>query len=273
VNGSKIRNRSESFRDFYSQATLFWNSMTPVERKHIVAAFRFELGKVEHKPIRTAVVARLNEVDHELATQVAAGVGVPAPGEGRPNHGRTSPALSQVTDDPTGPVATRKVAILAADGVDGQGLQSVVDRLSARGVIPEILAPHDGPLTTSAGDAVDADRAMTTMASVHYDAVLVPCGPDSAEALCEDGYALHFVAEAFKHQKPVAAFGAGTTVLDKAGVGGVRQATDEDDAVTDVGVTTTRKARDEVPDAFVDQLCASLARHRAWGREVDHVPA
>jgi catalase len=157
--------------------------------------------------------------------------------------------------------------------VDGEGLRSVVARLSARGVVPEVLSPQDGPLTTSDGDALEADRAMTTVASVLYDAVLVPCGPDSAEALRRDGYALHFVAEAFKHHKPLAAFGAGTTVLDQAGVGDLRQATDEDDAVTDVGVTTSRKARGEVPDAFVDQLCASLATPRAWDREVDHVPA
>src|SRR5690606_20802288 len=79
VEGTKIRRRSQSFKDFYSQATLFWNSMTPPERRHIVAAFRFELGKVGRRPIRQGVVEHLNEVDHELATLVAEGVGVEAP--------------------------------------------------------------------------------------------------------------------------------------------------------------------------------------------------
>ena len=36
-----------SFADHYSQATLFWNSMSAYEQQHIVDAFAFELGKVE----------------------------------------------------------------------------------------------------------------------------------------------------------------------------------------------------------------------------------
>src|SRR6187402_1367529 len=41
----KIRRRSPSFDDHFSQATLFWNSQSTVEKDHIVAAFRFELSK------------------------------------------------------------------------------------------------------------------------------------------------------------------------------------------------------------------------------------
>lgn len=52
VEGHKIRARSESFNDHYSQATLFWNSMTEPEKKHIVKAAHFELGKVMSKEIR-----------------------------------------------------------------------------------------------------------------------------------------------------------------------------------------------------------------------------
>ncbi|MBV8932289.1 MAG: catalase, partial [Kutzneria sp.] len=56
VEGTVIRRRSKSFGDHYGQATLFWNSMSMPEREHIVAAFRFELNKVGHRPIRQAVV-------------------------------------------------------------------------------------------------------------------------------------------------------------------------------------------------------------------------
>ena len=34
--GTKIRARSESFNDHYSQAKLFWNSMSHVEKEHII---------------------------------------------------------------------------------------------------------------------------------------------------------------------------------------------------------------------------------------------
>ena len=76
VEGRKIRQRSESFNDHYSQAKLFWNSMSPVEKEHIIPAFRFEVGKVKSKDVRRQVVHMFNRVDRELAKQIAAGVGV-----------------------------------------------------------------------------------------------------------------------------------------------------------------------------------------------------
>ena len=49
VAGRKVRERSESFKDFYSQAALFLHSMSPPERSHIVKACQLELGKVTRK--------------------------------------------------------------------------------------------------------------------------------------------------------------------------------------------------------------------------------
>jgi catalase len=276
VEGAKIRRRSQSFKDYYSQATLFWNSMTDVEREHIVAAFRFELGKVVHKPIRAAVVQHLNEVDHQLANRVAEGIGVQAPArEGRPNHGRRSPALSQVAN-PAGvgeSIATRKIAVLVADGVDGVGVERVVGGLIERGAQPELLAPTDGQVTTADGSSMEVDRALNTMASVLYDAVLVPCGAKSTEALAQDGYAVHFVTEAYKHAKAVAAFGTGRSVLDRAELSESRQAGEDDAVVEDLGVITSSRAQEEVPEAFVETFAQAIARHRTWGRRVDHIPA
>src|SRR5690554_1715957 len=47
VDAHKIRQRSNSFRDHFSQARLFYMSQTETEQAHIAKAFRFELGKVE----------------------------------------------------------------------------------------------------------------------------------------------------------------------------------------------------------------------------------
>ncbi|MFD0887623.1 catalase, partial [Streptosporangium algeriense] len=77
VDGEKIRRRSPSFGDHYSQATLFWNSMAPWEKDHIVKAFLFELGHVERRYIKEQVVERLANVDTGLAAHVAAGLGLP----------------------------------------------------------------------------------------------------------------------------------------------------------------------------------------------------
>jgi catalase len=273
VEGHTIRRRSESFKDFYSQATLFWNSMSGAEKKHIVAAFRFELGKVGHSGIRAAVVAQLNHVDHDLAVDVASGVGVPPPGEKvSQNHGRSSPALSQLSTA-TGSPATRKVAVLVSDGVDGEGTARLLESLRAAGTLPELLAPADRPVNSANSGDLQADRAISTMASVLYDAVVVPCGPASVDALAADGYAVHFVAEAFKHHKPVAAFGAGVRLLESAGIRGVRFAGDGGSVTADQGVVTTAAAADTLPGQFAEEFLRALAAHRAWDRDTDPIPA
>ncbi|MFD2422520.1 catalase [Amycolatopsis pigmentata] len=272
VDGRKIRERSESFKDFYSQPTLFWNSMSETEREHIVSAFRFELGKVTSKQVRARTVTELNHVDHQLAARVAEGIGVVAPTEEvRPNHGRSSPALSQLTA-PTNRIATRRIAVLAADGVDAIGTRRLIDDLTKREAVVEVLAPADGELRAAAGEPLEADRQLNTMASVLYDAVVVACGPDSVETLGHDGYALHFVAEAYKHVKPVAAFGAGRDLLRQAGVTGPIAEADLQ-VVAEEGVITTTAAREDLDTEFFDALATEVARHRAWERRTDGVPA
>ncbi|HVV09263.1 catalase [Amycolatopsis sp.] len=271
VSGKKIRERSPSFQDYYSQATLFWNSMSEVEQEHIVAAFRFELGKVVDKDVRARTVTELNHVDHDLAVRVAKGVGVPEPAKAaEKNHGRTSPALSQLTAPVEG-IATRRIAVLIADGVDASGVRKLTDALTAEGAMVELLAPADGEVSAGSGDPLTADRQLNTMASVLYDAVVVPCGPKSVEALSEDGYAVHFVTEAYKHAKAIAASGSGLTLLRRAGIE-TRLAEDEK-VVVDNGVVSTTAAADTLPDDFVSAFIAEAGKHRAWQRRTDSVPA
>ncbi len=274
VQGHKMRRRAASFQNHYSQAAMFWNSMTPVEKEHIVAAYRFELGKCDVKQVRANVVAQLNEVDHDLAVAVATGVGVDEPGPGsRPNEGRTSPALSQLRDPVTG-VSTRKVAVLVADDVDGVGIAKVLEALREQGALPELLAPTDGSVSTSDGSILDVDRAINTMSSVLYDAVLVPCGSGSVDALAKDGYAVHFVVEAAKHAKALGAFGAGVDLLGRLPLGDIRLASGPGDGtVVDRGVVSTTLAAGDLNQEFCDAFIAALAQHRAWDRDTDGIPA
>jgi catalase len=272
VEGHKIRKRAASFQDHYSQATLFWNSMSDWEREHIVAAFRFELGKCDHMHVREAVVEQLNHVDHGLATQVAEGVGVKAPAaEAEPNHGRSSPALSQANTAKDS-IASRKVAVLVADGVDGGPVAALTDALRERGAVPELLAPADGSVRTAAGHELTVDRALNTMASVLYDAVVVPGGIESVSTLSADGYAVHFVAEAVKHAKAVAAIGDGTRLLDRAVAGAVQVSTDGD-VIADNGVVSAASGDEQLPAGFVDGFTSALAEHRAWRRLRAGIPA
>jgi catalase len=136
VDDTTIRKRSDSFKDHYGQATLFWNSMSDWEQQHIADALQFELGKVEREYIRERMIEQLAHVDHGLARQVAAGLGLETPNRAEHNHGRSSPALSQ-ENQPTS-VETRKIAVLAADGLGADPLEEVLAALRARGAICEI---------------------------------------------------------------------------------------------------------------------------------------
>ncbi|MER7081272.1 catalase [Saccharopolyspora kobensis] len=272
VDGYTIRKRSESFKDHYSQATLFWNSMASWEKEHIIAAFRFELGKVEHQHVRAKVVENLENVDHELAVAVAEGVGVEPPSGGRPNHGRSSPALS-LANSRTDTITSRRVAVLVADGVDAEEVTQIQRGLAERGALVEVLGLRDGKISGTDGDEVSTDKAVHTMMSVLYDGVIVPGGAESVRALSEDGHVVHFVAEAYKHHKPVAASDEGMELLRRAGVAEAREPSGGDGVVTDLGVIMAAHTGGALPEGFVEEFAAALAQHRVWQRDTASVPA
>jgi catalase len=272
VDGHKIRQRAKSFEDHYSQARMFWKSMSAVEAKHIVAAYAFELGKVETPEIRARAVDQLNRIDHDLAAQVADKLGLAQPAEESVDDKMAaSPALSQLNMT-TDSIATRKVAVLAANGVDVTGVGTLTRVLQQRGATVEVLAPvAGGTLAGGSGGELAVDRAFTTMASVLYDGVIVPCGPESVDALSKDGYAMYFVTEAYKHLKPVGVFGSGVDLLRKTGV--AERLAEDTDIVVSNGVVSTAAAADDLTDEFAEAFAAVLAKHRVWERQTDPVPA
>ena len=251
---------------------MFWKSMSALEAEHIVAAYAFELGHVEVPEIRSRVVDQLNLIDHVLAAQVAGRLGLPEPAEEPVDDKMSaSPALSQL-NTATDSIETRKIAVLAANGVDVRGTERFIGAMRERGAIAEVLAPiGGGSLSGGSGGELAVDRAISTMASVLYDAVIVPCGPKSVETLSADGYAMHFVTEAYKHLKAVGAFGAGIDLLHKAGV--AEQLADGPDVVAAQGVVSTTAAEDTLPDQFFEAFASALAKHRAWDRDTESVPA
>jgi catalase len=260
VDGPKERKRSETFAEHYSQATLFWNSMSAWEQEHIIAAYRFELGKVTAMPIRVRMVEHLNRIDHDLAVAVAIGIGVEEPVKSVDNHGRSSPALSQaLRAGAVAPPATRKVAVLVADGADAGSLATLRDALGAQGVTVELLARADGAITTSDGLPTEVTRAMNTTASVLYDAVVVP---GAAEDLSTDGLAVHFAAEAYKHGKAVGAFGTGLGVLQRAQI-----------PLTTSSADPALVIADDFSPRFPAEFLAALTAHRNFDRDVTGVPA
>ncbi|MCX5424887.1 catalase [Streptomyces sp. NBC_00078] len=266
VDGAKIRRRSDSFKDHHSQVALFWNSMADWEKQHIVAAFRFELGKVGAMTVRARTVEQLAKVDGELAAEVARGIGVPEPDGIAPGtYKLASPALSLESLRGDGSIRTRQIAVLVTDGVDAQQVASVREALAAEGAVVEALAPADGTVRGADGELYSVDRALPTVASVLYDAVLLPGGPAGTPPTAGDPDAMRFVRDAYRHGKPVGALGSGVGVLSALDPQGLRLSTGFQQTVDDHGVVT-----DTSPGAasaeFVRAFVAAIAAHRHWDR-------
>ena len=277
VEGKKIRSRSEKFKDFFSQAKLFWNSMSEPEKKHIIEAFHFEIGKVNDKNIRKAIVDMFNNVDGDLAIEIAKGVGVPAPEQkGGSSVTKESPNVSQERSEHTvkNTIKTRKVAILAADGYDHKDVSQVMQALKAGGAKAHIISKHQGMLKSSSGEELEVDKSYVTMASVLYDAVYVPGGKENIETLKMQGDAIHFVNEAFRHCKPLGATGDGVELFKVADLPDIKFAGPKsaDKAVSDKGVVTA--VNEGNISSFNDSFIAAIAKHRHWDREKkEQVPA
>ncbi len=274
IDAKKIRSRSRSFFDHFSQPELFYNSMSDDEQRHIQDAFAFELGKVKIVPIRQRVVNMLLEVDAGLAKIVGDKLGltpsklpqpitdsIPADGNYEDYHSfkeklplQDAPSLSMATKLPTDIVA-RRIAMLTADGVDDEAFTKVKKELCDLGAMVAVIAPRHGFVTTKSGDQYPIDESLLTADSVVFDAVYVP-GGDSVKTLAANAEAVHFVAEAFKHCKPVSSADNGKELLEKS----IGKA-----ANSDAGVSTSGN---------LDEFVENIKKHRFWNREEgDQVPA
>jgi catalase len=255
VEGAKTRERSPD--DEYAQATLFWRSVSEVERDHLVDAFTFELGKVDVPAVVERMVTRLMLVDMELASRVCFGLGLPAP-TATPQDSASeltieaSPALAMVTAN-TYPVDGRVVHILGNDGCDLAGIRALKDALLALGATPHVIAPHKGAIAGAGrrGDELTVDRSFLTSSSAEADAVIVA----HRASLASNPAVLTYVQSAYRHCKPVGAWGDGTETLTAAGI-----------EATAPGVLVADKAN----KAYAKALGASLAVHRHWDRLAPH---
>lgn len=289
MEGRKVRERSESFKDHFSQATLFWKSMSQIEQKHIVKALHFELGKVESKAIRERMVNEiLNNISHELATKVAKGIGVSPPSSevvskvkdniesaAQPvkdtfAHGKgvqDSPALSQERSEKPDTIKSRKIAVLADDGFNHENLLMIKDALTENGAMVKIVSMFKGTITSADGKEIEVDKSHITTGSIMFDAIFVPGGKKCVEALKKQGDVLHFINEAFKHCKPIGALDEGVEILLKSDLKGVKliDATSNEALVEDSGVVTGNSNADR--KGFIEAFIRAITKHRHWDRE------
>jgi catalase len=254
--GRKVRERSESFADHYSQARQFYVSQTKIEQGHIAEALIFELTKVEKASIRLRLVSHLTNIDAKLADRVAKGLGLrdklepPAPAKQPLADLKPSKALSIVLNGPKS-FAGRKVGILVTDGIDRPVFDSLTGALEAEGATLEVIAPTIGGVKASDGSIIAAQQKIGGGPSALYDAVAVLPSTDGAQALLKNAAAKDFVSDAFAHLKFIAYVDAAMPLLEKAGI-----AADLDEGCFILNAPTDA-------DVFV-RACRKLRR---WDRE------
>lgn len=235
IAGVKTRMRGDKFQEHFKQAQLFYNSMSAVEKLHITNAAIFELGHVDDLGVRERMVSRFNNVDHELACNVAQAIGVTPPSKaGLPNSGQSSPGLSQL-NTAFDSISGRKVAILAADGYNQAQMMALTLAIKAQGAVAQVVSTRKGTIYSSShkgakdpsqpteskqetmdSSAIDAPWSIFTSKSVLFDATIIVDGQQSVDTLSQYGEAGAWVAETFKHHKAILALGAGITLLQAA---------------------------------------------------------
>lgn len=282
IDAKKIRERSPSFFDHFSQARLFFNSQSPIEKDHLIGALRFELGKVERPEIRERMVGLLTQVDKTLASKVAEGLGIAVPkpqyplnhsipADGNPKKYQPievkqridrSDALS-MAHTVKNSIKTRQIAILAANGVDDAALTALKKVLETEGAKVKIIAPSLGMLKGAKGQAIKVDQSFLHTASVLFDAAYIPGGAKSAQALINEPDALHFVNELYKHCKVIGAEAEGIDFLKASYIGKKLDDRNDKDALAGIVLNAPSK-----------KFISAVAQHRFWEREVKHnVPA
>jgi len=268
--GAKVRESPNSdvaaisFDDHFTQARLFYLSMSPVEQAHIAQAYTFELGKCYETAIRERMLGVLAQIDADLCATVATGLGLTAPKSGKLADVEPSPALSQVGEQ--WPTAGRIIGIVVDDGAPLEDVRAVRDAISAEGMLPLVVGPHGGVLDDGSGDPVVVQRTFLTARSIEFDAVLLAAapGPAADAKVPKDAKAGHAVlaevpvdprvalllAETYRQAKAIGGWGDVVSALTAAGCD-----------PTAAGIVVADSASD-----VLDEVTALMGEHRVWDR-------
>ncbi|KAI1099937.1 catalase [Jackrogersella minutella] len=285
VEGIKARTKSAKFREHFNQAQLFYNSLSEPEKAHLAAAFSFELDHCEDPTVYERMSQRLADIDLGLAQTVAEAVGGTKPQkQTRPNHGKKASKLSQLEFPPMKPtIASRRIAIIIADGFDNTSYQAIKVAVQASSALPFTIGPRRSEIfpagaSKKPGSGVQPDHHLEGMRSTMFDAIFVPGGVESIKTLSKNGRALHWVREAFGHLKAIGGTGEAVQLFKLAFALPEIEISTTEQAVESYGVVTMSKVS---PDSlkecvtiakegsgFVEKFWYQISQHRNFDREL-----
>jgi catalase len=282
--GIKARMLSDKFKDHISQAQVFYNSLSSIEKIHATNAYCFELDHCDDPVVYNRMAERLAEIDLNLAQAVAEKTGAPTPQKQlRANPGKKAKGLSQLEYMPEKPtIKSRRIPILIADGYDPVSYETVKAAVKAQGALPFTIAPRRQKIEASGGsEKAQPDHIFAGMRSTLFDAIFIPDGKH-VETLRMSGLARFWVREAFGHNKAIGAVGRGIKLVEDAvreaeGVTLASMATS--DVTESYGVVTVGKVEEssmkkaveilKQGKGFIDMFFYQVSQHRCWQRELD----
>ena len=277
IDAKKIRTRSESFNDHFSQPALFYRSLSDWEKEHVISAYSFELGKCDIKHIKERMLYLIDKIDSNLAKKVASNLGIKVPSSikepinqaigadadveaqqpsEKKNYLDESPKLSQANTNFSS-IATRQIAVLVADGFSMSQFKTVKDALEKEGAMIKLIAPHGGTVTCDEDMEHQVDAAIMTTESVLFDAIYIPGGKSSIDGLSAQSKFTKFVNESYKHCKAIAVSGEAEDFLKNTAITDI----EGDEAIFINGK----------PEEFIK----AIAKHRNWKRreKAEKIPA
>jgi len=260
VDGRKIRDRSESFGDYFSQARLYYQSLAPYEQKHVVDAYTFELSKVQRLHIREREVKEiLANIDLDLAQKVGKNLGIEVPDTGKSFKNSSVEKSAKLSFEAFVPedIKARKIAVLVHDKVNEVNVAAILAWAQAESAVAHILTPTPAPVLSNAQSPLPSNGMQKGEPSVMYDAVVIVDG-DNYDAVKADGVATHYILEAYKHLKPIVFLGDKKALVEDLRL------------VMDKGTVVTEDFN-SVSTEFKDLIRA----HRVWEREMvaEAIPA
>lgn len=273
VEGVKIRARSETFSDHYSQATLFYNSMSDVEKEHILDAASFELGKVQTKHVREKMVMNFMNVDETFAKTLAERIGVEAKAPKEKHTFKSSVKVSKALTQHDHQVLSpkgRKVAILLSEGFSYEDFEASKKSLEASGAMIEPIAKMLGEIKSKDGKTVEAKKTFLTTMPFFYDGLIVPGGKDAVQGLMNTPKALMFLHETFRHNKALVLSGEAIDLYEASSLAKMIPTSklQGPNGFEENGMFY-QKAIDK---GLAQKLVDAIAKHRHWQRKGDKLP-
>ncbi|WP_027963286.1 catalase [Halalkalibacillus halophilus] len=262
IEGIKTHKLPQSFSDHFSQARLFYYSLSSVEKKHIIDAFHFEVGNVNDPSIKQKVVTMFNQVDHQLAVKIANGVGVKQPEETENQApANLSPALSQLNTPMK--LKGRKVAFLLENGFNHKEVADLKSFLEAKGIVIDIVSEQLGAISSDQETSISANKNYATTHAVLYDAIFIPSGEQHVKKLNQTMESKEFILNTFHHMKTIGScFDANQLVNQQI------KPSFKDSSIKNSEVGIIQLDDQLAEEQFLTAFSDAIKVHRHWKREV-----